>query len=218
MKRAPRIAVCAAVALAATSVWSDASAHPSHPGGTPAHHAAHHQTGHPRRGHHHVEVEYDGSGRVLLALGRLDRRLAGALRHRLAALSDQDQVALRSNRASDQSAVETVATAYSQSPTGRHLHAARGLLHSYHPERYVRAAAILRRSGRTAASIVSLSTRVVPGSTDAADLSTASGLLAAAEAHRFTARTEPAAMRAARQEVARARVLVHRVRADLPTG
>jgi hypothetical protein len=218
MKRAPRIAVCAAVALAATSVWTDASAHPGRPGGTSALSAAHHQSGHHPRGHHQAEVEDDGSGRVLLALGRLDRRLAGALRHRLASLSDRDRAALRRNRASDQSAVETVATAYSQSPTGRHLHTARGLLHSFHAERYVRAAAILRRSGRTAASIVDLSTRVLPGSADAADLATASGLLTDAGAHRFTARTQPAAMRAARQEVARARVLVDHVRADLPTG
>jgi hypothetical protein len=210
MKRASRMALCALVALAATSVGGAASARDGQAGHHDTHHGRHHHAG-----HHHAGLGYDGSGRVLVALGRLDRRLAGALRHRLTSLSAEDRVALRSNQASDQTAVETVATAYSQAPTGRHLHSALELLRGYRPERYVRAAAILSRGGRTAAAITDLSPLVAPESADAADLATASQLLTAAQDHHFTARTEQADMREARQQVAAAGALVDRVRADL---
>jgi hypothetical protein len=212
MKRASRtaaravgsvVALLSALALVVVAgVATSASAHPGRP-----HHA------------HHGGLEHDGSGHVLLALGRLDQHLAGALRHRLEALAPTDRAALLTHQASDLDSVETVATAYSQAPTGRHLHSAQSLLHSYRPQRYVRAAAMLSRGGRAAASIVALGTQVGTGTTEAADLATAARLLAEARAHRFSARTQPADMRAARREIARARGLVHEVRAALvPVG
>jgi hypothetical protein len=204
MKRASRIAVGAVVTLAmssaATSVGTDAYAHG-------VHHRGSHQ--------HRAGVEHDGSFRVLLALGRLDRRLDGAIRHQLTPLTDASGAILRSNAVADRSTVESVATRFSSAPTRRHLDAARSLLRTYHPERYVAASAILRRSGRTTAAIVGLRTLVAPGSLPAAQLSTAADLLAGIRPHRFTARTDRAEMRDVRLELGVARALVARVRSAL---
>jgi hypothetical protein len=204
MKRLTRLALGAvSVALmtsAVSNVGSDAYA-----------------AGHAQRGHHH-SVVHDGSPRVLLALGRLDHRLGGALRHRLTPLTAADATILRSNAVADRSAVESVATRYSTAPTRSHLTAARALLRSFHPERYVAASAILRRQARTAVAILQLRTRVAINSIAASQLSTARGLLDAIRARHFTARTDRAEMRDARLEVKVARGIVARVRAELAPG
>jgi hypothetical protein len=170
----------------------------------------------PRRGgthHHHRPLEHDGSARVLHALGRLDRQLARSIRHRLSPLTDADRATIRANAALDQAAVEAVAAAYSTTPSGRHLEVARGLLRSYHPERYVRATAILRRGAHAADGIAHLQRRVPPDSPDGADLATAATLLTQVSAQGFTARTTASDMRSARAAVKQARTLVQQVRA-----
>lgn len=207
MKRVARIAVGAVAAVAAVAVTSV---------GTDAYAAA----GHPQGGHHHhaPRVEHDGSPHVLLALGRLDRRLGGAIRHGLTPLTEADRAALRSNAVEDRSTVESAASRFSSAPSRHHLIVARALLRTYHPHRYVAAAAILSRSGRTAVSIVDLQAQVTPGSAGAAELATAADLLAGIRAHHFTARTDRGEMRDARVEVRVARGLVAEVRAGLSAG
>jgi hypothetical protein len=215
MKRVARIAVGAVAAVTMTSALTSVGAGAYAQAGDQ--HGVRHQQGH--HGHHQgPRLEHDGSPRVLLRLGRLDRRLGGAIRHRLTPLTDADRAALRSNAVADRSTVETVAARFSSAPTRRHLVTARALLHTYHPQRYVAATAILRRSGRTAESIADLTARVVPGSAAAAELSTAADLLAGIRAHHFTARTDRAEMRNARLEVSVARGLVAEVGSALATG
>lgn len=164
---------------------------------------------------HHAAVEQDGSPRVLMALGRLDHRLDGALRHRLAPLSATDATILRSNWVADRSAVQHAANRYSVAPTRRHLAAARTLLRSFHPRRYVAASAILRRASTTAESIRALSSLVPADTLAASELTTATTLLSAIRVRHFTARCDSSEMRRAREEVKAARALVARVRAEL---
>lgn len=202
MKRLARSAAGAVAAVALTGAVTCAGAD------------AYASTAH-RHGGHHAAVEHDGSPHVLLALGRLDRRLGGALRHRLTPLTDTDATILRSNAVADRSAVESVATRYSTAPTRRHLSDARTLLRSFHPERYVAATAILRRSAATSASIAALQPQVAEHSMGASQLSTAARLLGAIRARHFTARTDRTEMRDARLEVRIARGIVARVRAEL---
>jgi hypothetical protein len=200
MKRTARLAVCAVAALALVGTGTDAQA----------------LGGHRHKPHHHTRIEHDGSPRVLRALGRLDRRLDHATRdRRLAALSDEDRAALRTNVAGDEATVEAAATAYSVDPSGDSLAAAKDVLRGYHADRYVVATNILRHSRRTATAIAALQPLVVPGSDDETALTTASGLLAGAPASGFSATTTRASLHAARHAVAQARVLVGQVRADL---
>jgi hypothetical protein len=200
MTRAVRLVICAVAALAVTSVGTDAYA------GSVSLDGSH---------GHHRPVEHDGSARVLVALGRLDRQLARSIRNRLSPLTDADRAAIQANAASDKATVEAVAAAYSSTPTAGHLHRARGLLETYRPQRYVRATGILRRSGRTSAAIVRLRDRLVPGGSEAPYLNAAASLLAGVWARGFTARTDAHEMHAARDAVAEARILVNEVRADL---
>jgi hypothetical protein len=203
MKRTARLAVCAVAALALVGVGTDAQGLGGH------RHTRHHQT----------RIEHDGSPRVLLALGRLDRRLEHATRdRRLAPLTDADRAALRTNVTRDEAAVEAAATAYSVDPSVETLAAAKDVLSSYHADRYVVATNILRHSRRTATAITALQAVVVPGSDDETALATASGLLADAPASGFRATTTRARMHAARRAVAQARALFGQVRADLRAG
>jgi hypothetical protein len=204
MKRTARFAVCAVATLALTGLADAAQAAPVHRLGMP---------------HHHSRLEHDGSAHVLRALGRLDRRLDHATRTtRLAPLTDTDRAALLTNVAADETAVETVATAYSVDPTSGHLAAAKGVLRTFRAARYVGATNILRHSEHTAAAIAALQPLVLVGSSDESDLASASGLLAGVSADAFTATTSRSAMKAARLAVARARGLVGQVRDDLTTG
>ncbi|HEX3930296.1 MAG TPA: hypothetical protein VHW64_06300 [Nocardioides sp.] len=200
MTRAARIAVCAIAAVLMASVGTTANALPARHGGTH---------------HHHRHLEHDGSTRVLLALGRLDRQLARSIRHRLSPLTDADRAIVRANAASDQATVEAVATAYSSTPSDHHLDLARGLLRSYHPQRYIRGTAILRRAGRCADTIVRIRPSVAPGSRAATELRTAARLLGGIRPHTITAHTSSAAMARVRHAVQRARSLVQHVRAGL---
>jgi hypothetical protein len=200
MKRLTRLAVGALTAAVmvgtVSATGAAASASPGH-----------------RQGHHH-SVALDGSPHVLIALGRLDRRLGGAL-HRLTPLPDVDATILRSNAVADRSTVESVATKYSSAPTRRHLSAAIRLLRAFHPERYVAATTILRRSARTTAKIAQLRAQVAPDTTAASELAAASRFLRSVRARHFTARTDREAMHNARLEVRIARGIVARVAADL---
>ena len=203
MNRTARVVVGLLATLALTGVGAGAQAHTAPRHGMP---------------HHHSRLEQDGSTHVLRALGRLDRRLDHATRaYRLAPLTDADRAALRTNVASDEAAVEAVATAYSVNPTSGHLAAAKDVLTSFHPRRYVGAANILRHGERTATAIAALQPLVTPGGTDESDLATAAGLLAGVSADAFDATTSRATMNAARHAVARARGLVGQVRDDLTT-
>jgi hypothetical protein len=203
MNRTARVAVGALATLALTGVGTGAQADTAPRYGMP---------------HHHARVEQDGSTHVLRALGRLDRRLDHATRaSRLDPLTDADRAALRTNVASDEAAVEAVATAYSLDPTSGHLAAATGVLRTFHPRRYVGATNILRHGERTASAIAALEPLVTPGSTDERDLATAAGLLAGVSADAFGATTPRVTMKAARHAVARARGLVGQVRDDLGT-
>jgi hypothetical protein len=204
MARAGRIVACALVALLlCVTVGAAADAAANH---------------HPVGRHHHPRLAQDGSSHVLLALGRLDRRLGLSIRHRLAPLPQADAATIRSNAASDRARVEAAATAYSSAPSHTHLDAARTLLHRYHPERYVGATALLRRARHAQAAIARLRLRVTPLGPASADLRFAAGLLAGVHARDFTARTTSAAMRDHRVAIRTARALVRRVRAELAAG
>ena len=190
MKSTARIAVCAVVTLALTSVGSAAQANHRH----------------------HHRVAHDGNTRVLRALGHLDRQIARATNdRRLSVLTDTDRAALETNAAADLSAVEAVATQYSVNPTHHPLRDAKRALRAYRAARYVVATNILRHSERTAARILGLQALVVPGSEDEANLAAASALLAGVTAGEFSATTDHATLHAARLAVAHARALVGQV-------
>lgn len=201
MKRTARLAVCAVATFALTGVGTAAQA----------------QTGHRHaHGRHHTRVEHDGNAHVLRALGRLDRRLVHATRaQRLSALTDADRAALRSNAAADEAAVEAAATAYAFRPTRQTFTDARTVLETFHHGRYVVATTILRRTAELAAEVATLQPQVAPGSSDETDLASAASLLAGVEASDFSATTDRATLRSARQAVVRARALVTAVAADL---
>jgi hypothetical protein len=199
MKRTAQLAVCVAATLVLTGVGTDAQAHHAH-------------------GRQHTRIEHDGNSRVLLALGRLDRRLDRATRpHRLASLTDADRAAQRTNVAADDSAVEEAATAYAYRPSRRSFGDARTVLKTFHHSRYVVATNILRRAAEVQAAIAELQPQVALGSADEAALASAGQLLAGVRASDFRATTRHATVTAARQAVARAGALVTQVRDDLAT-
>ena len=213
MKSTARLVVCALTTLALMGIGAStgAFAADAHHRGHRAHHGTRH--GHT---HHHSRLEQDGSSRVLRALGRLDRRLVLATSaHRLAPLTEADRDALLNNAEADEAAVGAVATSYSTSPTTADLSAAKTTLKGFRPVRYVSAATIVLGGEQLAAQITALESQVTSGSTDAADLTQATTLLAAHPASGFTATTSKASMQSARSALAQARALVGQVDADL---
>lgn len=201
--RAPRVVACAVAALLGLGIAG---------AGGPAQAA-------PSPAERHHRIEHEGSGQVLRALGRLDRRLDRATRaKRLAPLSDADRSALRDNVAADHAAVEAAATSYSFTPTRHTLTAARRLLSGFHARRYVAATHLLHRSERLAVQIAALEELVAPGSTDGTALDTASALLSRVAASGFRAGSSTRRMQTARDAVVRARALVGQVRADLASA
>jgi hypothetical protein len=205
MTRAARIAVCLVASLSMTGTLTGVAVNAW---AAPIDRHGQHQ--------HHRHLQHDGSPHVLLALGRLDRQLTRSIRHRLSPLTDADRAIIRAHAATDQATVEAVAAAYSRQPSDHHLDTARGLLHSYHPERYYRGTGMLRRANHAAQAIVRLEQRVVPGGSAQADLTRAAELLARVRARTFSARTPSGEMARARYAVQQARSLVQRVREGLP--
>jgi hypothetical protein len=166
-----------------------------------------------------AQPSHGPDARVLKALSHLDRRLAGAVKDaRMARLTDTDAAALRANVATDGATLDAAAAALAGDGSDANLAAARDLITSYRPQVYVVATNIVRHGEKVLAQVAQLQSLVTPGSTDEADLATATALLATVPASGFTATTDGATLRAAQHVVVQAQGVASRVADDVAGG